>query len=276
MDEFAMKTMNLMIVRSADQYGLSVEDYKWRNADKLEQNFADHYNLDQNTITRYRERCNELVRQILSVKQDDNNGILPIMLRGILNKTLCWMVPDWNVVLQIEHAARQRRIVSWGCGYGWLESLLKRYGHLNVIGVDTFAEIRTAEDQTESEVEHQLHYVDVESIKIDGGQHDLIDPNYINTPKIWLSDIKIPDDDLQFQPNDVLLISWGRGVDSAVDQYIDGGGDLVIIIGEHEGGCTFPCDYLQNRPGWTHQTYGIPHYTYVRDEMVISRKGAII
>ena len=52
----------------------------------------------------------------------------------------------------------------------------------------------------------------------------------------------IEDDNYKVDKDDIILIAWGYGRYSALDQYIISGGKCVVIIGENQEGCTLPAE----------------------------------
>jgi len=52
-----------------------------------------------------------------------------------------------------------------------------------------------------------------------------------------------------FTPDDILFVAWGR-TDEFIREFIEGGGKLVLILGENNG-CTLSTDYFEELNGWT-------------------------
>lgn len=58
------------------------------------------------------------------------------------------------------------------------------------------------------------------------------------------------EDNYRVYPKDILFIAWGTsGVTKQVEQYVEDGGDCVIILGETD--MTFACDYFAEREDWS-------------------------
>ena len=56
------------------------------------------------------------------------------------------------------------------------------------------------------------------------------------------------EENYRIAPSDILFVAWGSGVKAQVDQYVQDGGDCVIILGEAD--CTFDCGYFDERADW--------------------------
>lgn len=61
------------------------------------------------------------------------------------------------------------------------------------------------------------------------------------------------DDDFEVPIDDIFFVAWGGyqgGIVERLESYIERGGWCVIILGETDGGCTLPCDYLVDDGEW--------------------------
>lgn len=68
--------------------------------------------------------------------------------------------------------------------------------------------------------------------------------------------------DYQVDINDILFIAWGsvsNRTSCVVDDYVERGGKCVILLGERDGGCTYPStDHFQEKDNWHIEEVHVP------------------
>jgi len=79
--------------------------------------------------------------------------------------------------------------------------------------------------------------------------------------------------DFQVPTNSILLMSWGLCY-NVINEFVTNGGKYAIIIGEEEGGCTYPgWNYFDDNDEWSiDSVYKIPNFPYAKTRLSFNFK----